>query len=44
VPGPWQSLGRLFHFLAQFGAAHLGLGIEVGHPGHLNFIGLEIND
>src|SRR5260370_16261995 len=34
VPG--NRLGRLCHFLAQFGAAHLGLGIEVGHPGHLN--------
>src|SRR6266852_7450525 len=40
VPG--DLLRRLFHFLAQFGAARLGLGIEVGDTGHLDELFLRL--
>src|SRR6266851_5184216 len=40
VPG--DLLRRLFHFLAQLGAARLGLGIKVGDAGHLDEFFLRV--
>src|SRR6266849_10934826 len=39
---PGDLLRRLFHFLAQLGAARLGLGIEVGATGHLDELFLRL--